>query len=379
MNAPVGGEGAGVLGPDDPSGAAGAAGSLREDWVRELLGTFLPGAREVAVSRLSGGLSGAVVYRCDVDGRGYALKRWPEGTSAGRVDEVHDVLRRARKTLGLVPELISSLFGSTRLSWESGHFDLASWVPGVAVGEGGEGRETIVDAVRRGAAAIGAFHEATRCWGEGETLPPAVLRRLGRIEELQRRLPEALARGQSPTPMIAMAAEWLRRHGNVRLKEAAARLEPWAARMVPVQVVLRDIHRQHILFQEGVVSGIVDFDALGKDAIATDLARWVGGFLGDCGGGLIVVGGDSEPSENSQTLWEAAVSGYSAVRSVPQSVVDLAVDIAEASWVILLANWVVWAHLGERDFSGLWPVVDRRVREIMLKMEAGTFGTGGSR
>lgn len=376
MNAPAGGEGAGVLGPDDPSGAAG---SLRDDWVRELLGTFLPGAREVAVSRLSGGLSGAVVYRCDVDGRGYALKRWPEGTSAGRVDEVHDVLRRARKTLGLVPELISSLFGSTRLSWEAGHFELASWVPGVAVGDGGEGRETIVDAVRRGAAAIGAFHEATRCWGEGEALPPAVLRRLGRIEELQRRLPEALARGQSPTPMIAMAAEWLRRHGNVRLKEAAARLEPWAARMVPVQVVLRDIHRQHILFQEGVVSGIVDFDALGKDAIATDLARWVGGFLGDCGGSLVVVGGVSEPSEDSQTLWEAAVSGYSAVRSVPQSVVDLAVDIAEASWVILLANWVVWAHLGERDFSGLWPVVDRRVREIMLKMEVGTFGTGGSR
>jgi Ser/Thr protein kinase RdoA (MazF antagonist) len=320
-----------------------------------------------------------VVYRCDVDGRGYALKRWPEGTAAARVDEVHDVLRRARKRLSLVPELVPSLFGSTRLSWDSGHFELASWVPGVAVGDDGEDRATIVDAVRRGAAAIGAFHEATRCWGEVESLPPAVLRRLGRIAELQRRLPEALERGQSPTPMIAMAAEWLRRHGNVRLKEAAARLEPWAARMVPVQVVLRDIHPQHILFLEGVVSGIVDFDALGKDAIATDLARWVGGFLGDCGRGLVVLGGDSEPSEDSQSLWEAAVSGYSAVRSVPQSVVDLAVDIAEASWVILLANWVVWAHLGERDFSGLWPVVDRRVREIMLKMEAGTFGTGGSR
>jgi Ser/Thr protein kinase RdoA (MazF antagonist) len=376
MNAPAGGEGAGSLGPDDPSGSEG---SLRDDWVRDLVGTFLPGARDVAVSRLPGGLSGAVVYRCDVDGRGYALKRWPEGTAAARVDEVHDVLRRARKRLGLVPELVPSLFGSTRLSWDSGHFELASWVPGVAVGDGGEDRGTIVEAVRRGAAAIGAFHEATRCWGEGESLPPAVLRRLGRIAELQRRLPEALARGQSPTPMIAMAAEWLRRHGNVRLKEAAARLEPWAARMAPVQVVLRDVHPQHILFDEGVVSGIVDFDALGKDAIATDLARWVGGFLGDCGRGLVVLGGDSEPSEDSQSLWEAAVSGYSAVRSVPQSVVDLAVDIAEASWVILLANWVVWAHLGERDFSGLWPVVDRRVREIMLKMEAGTFGTGGSR
>jgi Ser/Thr protein kinase RdoA (MazF antagonist) len=376
MNAPAGGEGAGTLGPDDPSGAEG---SLHDDWVRDLLGTFLPGARDVEVSRLPGGLSGAVVYRCDIDGRRYALKRWPEGTAAARVDEVHDVLRRARKRLNLVPELVPSLFGSTRLSWDSGHFELASWVPGVAVGDGGEDRATIVDAVRRGAAAIGAFHEATRCWGEGESLPPAVLRRLGRIAELQRRLPEALARGQSPTPMIAMAAEWLRRHGNVRLKEAAARLEPWAARMVPVQVVLRDVHPQHILFDEGIVSGIVDFDALGKDAIATDLARWVGGFHGDCGRGLVVLGGDSGPSEDSQALWEAAVSGYSAVRSVPQSVIELAVDIAEASWVILLANWVVWAHLGERDFSGLWPVVDRRVRGIMLKMEVGTFGTGGSR
>lgn len=377
MNAPAGdGDRAGSFGPGDRSGSEGSLGA---ESVRELLGTFLPGARDVAIDRLSGGLSGAAVYRCDVDGRGYALKRWPEGTSAARVDEVHDVLRRARKTLGLVPELFPSLFGSTRLSWDAAHFELASWVPGVAVGDRDEERATIVDAVRRGAAAIGAFHEATRCWGEGDALAPAVLRRLGRIAELQRRLPEALARGQSPTPMIAMAAEWLRRHGNVRLKEAAARLEPWAARMVPVQVVLRDIHRQHILFHEGVVSGIVDFDAVGKDAIATDLARWVGGFLGDCGAGLVVLGGDVEPSEDSQTLWEAAVSGYSAVRSVPQSVVDLAVDIAEASWVILLANWVVWAHLGERDFSGLWPVVDRRVREIMLKMEVGTFGTGGSR
>jgi Ser/Thr protein kinase RdoA (MazF antagonist) len=300
MNAPAGGEGAGTLGPDDPSGAEG---SLHDDWVRDLLGTFLPGARDVEVSRLPGGLSGAVVYRCDIDGRRYALKRWPEGTAAARVDEVHDVLRRARKRLNLVPELVPSLFGSTRLSWDSGHFELASWVPGVAVGDGGEDRATIVDAVRRGAAAIGAFHEATRCWGEGESLPPAVLRRLGRIAELQRRLPEALARGQSPTPMIAMAAEWLRRHGNVRLKEAAARLEPWAARMVPVQVVLRDVHPQHILFDEGIVSGIVDFDALGKDAIATDLARWVGGFHGDCGRGLVVLGGDSGPSEDSQALF----------------------------------------------------------------------------
>lgn len=341
--------------------------------VREVLAMFLPSAEGATIRRLASGFSGAQVFRCEVAGNVYALKRWPAATKAARVDEVHEVIRRARRSLCVIPELIPTLLGQTRLSWDSHHYELSRWMPGSPADDSAEW----LQAVERGAAVIAGFHDSTRCWGETDSPPAAVLRRLSRIEELRQRLPQAVARPQASTPTLARAADWLRLHGLRSLEEAARLLGPWATRLVPTQIVLRDIHRHHILFDQGHPSGLVDFDALGNDTIATDLARWVSGFLSPVGPAEMTIGLElptARPTAD-EAVWRAAWAGYQQRGPISDQECDLAKAIAQASWVVQLSNWVVWTQLGERDFSDSWPAVDRRVEEILRRMKWNPLGS----
>ena len=59
-------------------------------------------------------------------------------------------------------------------------------------------------------------------------------------------------------------------------------LEPLArvaALPVCVQPVLRDARPEHFLFEDGRLSGLVDFGAMGVDSVAADLARLIGDWF----------------------------------------------------------------------------------------------------
>jgi len=381
---------------DDPSDDPSLLRGRDAELVREWLSLFLPGVEGIVVRRCPAGLSGADVFRCDTLLGPFALKGWPAGTPSARVDEVHDVIRRSHDCLSVVPRLVPSVFGMTRLSCEARHYELASWMPGEPLGdvgvsgggisEGdttqvGSGSVDLLDGIARGAAVIARFHDSTGCWGEADAPPPAVLRRLGRIDELRRELPEALERATAPTETLQRAADWLRRFGEGGLLAAADRLGKWATRMVPLRIVLRDVHRGHLLFQQGVPSGLVDFDAIGRDTIATDLARWVGDFLRApapaAAGKSVLFPGVAESATScrnvldADAIWQAAWRGYGQASKICEEELELSRAIAAASPVIVLANWVAWTHLEQRDFTGCWEQVDRRVSDILLTMTAG--------
>lgn len=42
-----------------------------------------------------------------------------------------------------------------------------------------------------------------------------------------------------------------------------------------MRLCLRDAHREHLLFDGGRLTGLVDFGAIGFDTPAVDLARWI--------------------------------------------------------------------------------------------------------
>lgn len=334
---------------------------------------FLPTASAVTLQRVGGGLSGAAVFACLADGESFALKRWPAGTSAGRVDEVHEVLQQSRRTFPLVPELVRSPLGTTRLGWESYHYELTHWLPGEPYGTEGMERgdaqpqpvvvpagnpHDVLAAVEAGAEAIADFHESVRRFGSGCAPAPAVLRRLGRIEQLRAELPLALARQQVLTGPLRAAADWLRCEGERRLARSRQMLSQHACELVQTQVVLRDIHREHVLFCDRRVSGLVDFDALGRDTVATDLARWLSGFI--------------EPGGDPSAIYRAAEAGYTRVLPLSACEQWLVRVIGEVSDVISLANWVVWMALEQRDFSAAEDLVHRRVTELLRRMLADT-------
>ena len=60
----------------------------------------------------------------------------------------------------------------------------------------------------------------------------------------------------------------------------AAALRPWAARPVPLQLCLRDVWHDHVLFTGNRVTGIIDYGAVGIDHPAVDLARLLGDLVG---------------------------------------------------------------------------------------------------
>src|SRR5690606_16126449 len=133
-------------------------------------------ARSVSLQRIGGGLSGAAVFACQADDETFALKRWPGGTTAMRVDEVHEVMQQSRRTFPLVPKLVRSPLGTTRLGWESFQYELTCWMPGEPFGGDGEARgggiaegaatagehRDLLAAVEAGAEAIAGFHESVR-------------------------------------------------------------------------------------------------------------------------------------------------------------------------------------------------------------------------
>ncbi|GAB5514409.1 MAG: phosphotransferase [Rhodopirellula baltica] len=124
--------------------------------------------------------------------------------------------------------------------------------------------------------------------------------------------------------------------------------------------VLRDVHREHILFDESreTVNGIIDHDAMDWDCPVVDLARWAGSFPVQLEGLL------------SASRLELAVEGYNRISSAncgveladggqarsflvksptPEEIALGATLLRLNAWVGM-ANWVDWIGLRRRVF-----------------------------
>ena len=131
-----------------------------------------------------------------------------------------------------------------------------------------------------------------------------------------------------------------------------------------LQYVLRDVHRDHVLFDGKTVVGLIAFDAIRGDTPMTDLARWVGGF---------------EPF-NEDDLWGAAMAGYQQNSPFPQkqpgqtNLEQMGRDIAFATRWISLANWAIWLTIDHRSFPGGPISVAQRISKWVNSCESGQLG-----
>ena len=248
------------------------------------------------------GMSGGRVYRCvHPSGARFAVKRWPAGTSPERVAEAHRVMRFAREAgCGIVPAVPAVGVSGPVFHEGDEVWDVVEWMPGQPLAA-----DAAPEAVGSGAAAIAQFHRGVRPLVERVEIPLAVRSRQERLHRLRDLIPVLLSR---PAPTESSLDAFARRRDG----SADPRVEPdrsllaktlvegrellrdsWddvsvrigtvfsPARDLPrrVQTVLRDVHREHLLFVDHSVSGLIDFDAVRVDTPATDLARWVCRFL----------------------------------------------------------------------------------------------------
>jgi len=324
------------------------------------------------IESLPPGMSGARVFRCHGDPP-LVLRRWPLGTTTARVREVHRCWNTIAHRCPIVPKLKPIALDNETfvLDASGGIWELMTWVPGQPLEE-----HASIDGIRAGAAAIGQIHERLKALGMWSRPAPAVADRLGRLSQLRQTLPRCFAaevRRCVPAEVsdavfqaqLVLNSEW-----STVSNRLVHQLSPWSDKPVQVQYVVRDVHREHILFARGMVRGLIDFDALRIDTPATDLARWATGF-------------EAFRRDRGRVVDEI-LADYVQHRSFPLASGDrevsspwgsefrtLILAVAEASVWISLANWVVWLVEESRQFPDFQLVSERigRLTESVRRIE----------
>ncbi len=328
---------------------------------------------------VSGGFSGAKVFCCqDATGRQFALRGWPRKVKRKRVEEVHRVMSAAHASgCEIVPPLVANEGDSRATYLQQRYWDVTHWMPGAPLPA-----DAGPDEIKRGAAAIARFHQAVRPLGCKVQPPPAAASRLQRIRELDRDLPAVKTNNPSfvskdprLTDAVSSACRLLWENWTEVADQIVRSLTRHQQAEVETQYVLRDVHREHILFDRSRPSGLIDFDAVRIDTPMTDLARWVGSF---------------SASDDEQT-WQQALAGYlehspssdqrgfshlSAAETLnaPADRLRLARDLGFATNWISLANWVIWIIVEKRAFPGGPGAVATRIAELLRSCNSGNLG-----
>ncbi|QDV71577.1 Phosphotransferase enzyme family protein [Rosistilla carotiformis] len=310
------------------------------------------GATQIEPAASGWGLSGARVYRVEVDGTSYCLRRWPLGTEIARVDQVHRFMTAARSGgCVLVPEVGCQPGAPARIVSDNGVWDLTRWMPGRCLSRD----ELSVERIEQAAAAIASIHRSLAAVDCQDQVAPAVLARITRIDQLLQDNPFARALA-SPPPLQSLAhratALWNANHLSIRY-----RLHEATAVGVKTQWVLRDVHLEHLLFDNlgsatESVSAIVDYDAVRIDTPATDLAR----FLGSCGGIPL-------------QWYNAAIAAYRRIQPLDATSERLIPLLDAATCLIASANWTQWLCVENRRFDAGAEKAADRFREAVDRAE----------
>jgi len=344
---------------------------------------FGPAANAIAASTTASiasiepmtlGFSGAAVFRVrDSNGNSFALKRYPDATTIDRIVGIHRFMSLVyRRGCHLVPRLWPVLNSTETVVWDGTRgWELVDWVAGSPI-ETTTNPQALLDAVSKGAAAIATVHRAAHSFDVQWQPAASVAVRIKRIEEISILLDRLIGEGRANVmsgkgskqldaglcQSLLNAIDCLAHRWRRIAIPISASLRPLATERFSNQYVIRDVHREHLFFNnEGAsrVSGIIDFDAVRIDSPATDLARWTTSFL-------------SSGIEWSR-LCNATFAGYRQAWELSDREEMLARRLAPATVWISLANWAVWVALQGRSFPVEPDRIAARIEECLKSVE----------
>ena len=253
---------------------------------------------------VSGGFSGAVVFRAMTDDhRELAIRRTPGANvlPPERIKRLCGLLLRiSQNGCGVIPvpflpvRSMSSCHQSSNASdvpWlqeDEFIWQIEPWMPGTPL----SGPELTSQHVTTGLSALHEFHQmATRAvdfagsdrWFHNGIKPsPAVQRRLRIVTELTDGLLDKMylrlsldsdARFRSLAMRVCKAL-------RTRLPQLHRELSAVVSISFPVQPVLRDVWRAHVLFTGNHVSGLIDLSAAASDHVTVDVTRLIRSWFG---------------------------------------------------------------------------------------------------
>ena len=319
------------------------------DWQRALH-DFLPGQPVRAIPLGSrGGFSGAAIWRVETPTRIFCLKAWPEATESSQLARMHGWMKTAREAgLTFVPRVSVSRGANTWTRVGDHSWDLTDWMSGAADFHQNPSPARLAAA----GVALARLHES---WQAERSMRvcPSIERRLEAIASWNRLPPSERGR-PSQSALLPEWSELLARAGE-QLAFWSPRLETmlsgWRQKPVSLQPCIGDVWHDHVLFQEDVISGIIDFGSARLDHPATDVGRLLGSLVGD-----------------DDSCWSIALTAYRSVRPFAWEAESLAHLLDQTGTIVSLINWTRWIGGGERTFQDTGAVT-WRMRSLVERVE----------
>ncbi|HWA97413.1 MAG TPA: phosphotransferase, partial [Pirellulales bacterium] len=183
---------------------------------------------------------------------------------------------------------------------------------------------------------------------------PGIARRLAMAQRLAR---GELASLRAPMdadrwPELAELARRyyeLARNAAGRLIDELRRAAEW---VVPMQLCLRDVWRDNVLFRGSELSAIVDFGAIGVESVAGDIARLLGSFVAD-----------------DRAAWQIGLTAYEAIRPLSPPERELVETFDRANVTLSGLNWIGWVFQERRSFEQPAAVM-ARMEHFLGRVEA---------
>jgi Ser/Thr protein kinase RdoA (MazF antagonist) len=317
--------------------------------VRAVLARFGMSAAVAIPLGDAGGFSGARLWRVRADEAEFCLKTWPPGA----MDPLRHAMigqllfSAALRGLAFCPQLRPTVNNRYHAEFGGRIWELADWKQGTADFHSNPSPERLRSACQ----AVACLHWVWAEFGSWLLPCPAVSRRT----EAARDWLKLVQRGWRPEFMAAdpVSASALRAWQLVvrRVPDVPRQLEPWLDVRVPIQLCVCDIWHAHVLFTGDDVSGLIDYGAINRDSVATDLARLLGSLVGD-----------------DATLCDVGLDAYAGIRPLSEQERQLVPLLDRTGVVLGLANWLRWLYHERRQYDDR-AAVARRLAQLVERAE----------
>lgn len=180
---------------------------------------------------------------------------------------------------------------------------------------------------------------------------PSATIRLNQLRHLERGGVQELAAAINPAvwpDLVPLARQFLAALPD-NLPRSIAQLAQIVDVRLPLQPCLRDVWHDHILFTGSEVTGIIDFGGMDIDTPACDVARLLGGLVGEDAAG-----------------WETGIAAYSAARPLSADELRAATVFNNSIVAIAGSNWLRWIYVEGRTFEDP-PQIIEHFRRIVAR------------
>ncbi len=307
------------------------------------------------------GFSGAQIYRVDVDGQRFALRRWPNNAPEfDRLSGLHRLLELTWKWgISQIAVPLRSRAGATLLSVDGHLWQLEPWMPGGADFHSNPTRGSLQESMR----VLARWHTAAQTFipmaaehtwfASFPSAPsPGLQERWQAIrnyQQLSTTIGPALGRFPDPEIQAQLTAIW--KHFQDLSSEVANVLASLGSSKVFVQPCLRDVWHDHLLFTGDSLTGLIDPSACRTENVTTDLARLLGSLV-----------------EDNRVEWDFALNCYQELR--PLTLTELRLLTAFDTSGVLLSGmtWIDWLLVQNRPVTDRVRVIER-LQTIVRRLE----------